>query len=94
MPVIMGLATVPSSSTAAVFTLPAGLCNFTVFQPTPATAAVYLGTSPGVAATNGMPIPVTPLQEETFVAGRGVAYYATTGSATASSFCYLISTAA
>jgi hypothetical protein len=93
MSVILGLATVPSSSTVTVFTLPAGLCNFFVFQPTPATATVYLGTSPGVAATNGMPVPVTPLQEETYVAGKGVTYYATTGNATASSFCYLISTA-
>ena len=93
MSVILGQATVPSSSTVAVFTLPAAYCNFTVFQPTPATATVYLGTSAGVTATNGMPVAVTPTQAESYVATRGVTYYATTGSVTASSFHYIISTA-
>ena len=92
MSVILGQATVPSSSTVAVFTLPAGLCNFTLYQPTNP-QAVYVGTSPAVASTNGMPVPVTPLQQETYVAGRGVTYYATTGNGTASSFCFMISTA-
>lgn len=93
MAVILGLATVPSSSTVAVFTLPAAQCTFTVYQPTPAAATVYLGTSAGVAATNGLPVPVTPTSEESYTGSRGVTYYATTGSVTAASFCFLISTA-
>ena len=92
MSVILGSATVPSSSTVAVFTLPAGLCNFTIYQPTNP-QAVYVGSSTAVSSVNGMPVPVTPLGQETYVAGRGVTYYATTGNNTASSFCYMISTA-
>ena len=92
MSVILGSATVPASSTVAVFTLPAGLCNFTVYQTTnPQT--VYIGPGTAVSSTNGMPVPVTPLAQETYVAGRGVTYYATTGNNTASSFQYMISTA-
>ena len=92
MSVILGSATVPSSSTVAVFTLPAGLCNFTIYQPTNP-QAVYVGPGTAVSSANGMPVPVTPLAQETYVAGRGVTWYATTGNATASSFSYLISTA-
>lgn len=92
MSIILGQATVPSSSTVAVFTLPGGLCNFTIYQPTQP-QAVYVGTSANVAATNGLPVPVTPLQQETYVAGRGVTYFATTGNNTASSFYYIICTA-
>jgi hypothetical protein len=91
MSVITGLATVPSSSTVVTFTLPAGLSNFTVFQPTNA-QTVFLGTSVNVSATNGMAVPTTPLTQEVYNTSRGVTYYATTGNGTASSFCYLIST--
>lgn len=92
MSVIVGQATVPSSSTVPVFTLPAGLCNFTVYQPT-TLQAVYIGASTAVSSTNGLPVPVTPLAQETYVAGRGLTYYATTSNNTASSFQYIISTA-
>ena len=91
MAVVMGMATVPSSKTVPAFTLPAGLCNFTVYQL--GGAQVFLGTSPGVAATNGMPVPLTPIQQEAYNSVAGATYYATTGSATASSFAYVISTA-
>ena len=92
MSVIIGSATVPSSNTVPVFTLPAGLCNFTIYQPTQA-QAVYVGTSANVTAANGLPVPVTPLQQETYVAGKGVTYFATTGNNTAASFQYMICTA-
>jgi hypothetical protein len=92
MSVILGQATVPSSSTVPAFTLPGGLCNFTVFQPT-GPQPVYLGTSPNVSAANGMPVPVTPLSQECYNTVKGVTYYATTGSVTASTFHYIISTA-
>ena len=91
MTAITGLATVPSSSTVPVFILPAGLCNFTVYQPTNP-QRVFIGTSPNVSATNGIPVPVTPLNQESYNSIAGATYYATTGNGTASSFCYIIST--
>jgi hypothetical protein len=92
MTLITGMATVPSSSTVAVFTLPSGLSNFTIYQPTNS-QAVYIGTSVKVTAVNGMPVPVTPLSQESYNSVGGATYYATTGSGVASSFCFIISTA-
>jgi hypothetical protein len=92
MSVIMGQVPVAGNATVPAFTLPAGLCNFTVYQPTNP-QAVYVGPSTTVSSVNGLPVPVTPIGQETYVAGKGVTYYATTGNGTASSFQYLISTA-
>lgn len=92
MSIIVGQAAVPASSTVPVFTLPAGLCNFTVYQPTNP-QAVYIGASTAVSSSNGLPVPVSPLAQETYVAGKGLTYYGTTGNGTASSFQYIISTA-
>lgn len=91
MSIIMGTATVPSNSTVAAFVVPAGLANFMVFQPTQA-QTVFIGTSPNVSATSGMPVSATPMQQENYVFSKGSTYYATTGNGTASSFCFLIST--
>lgn len=52
-----------------------------------------MGTSPNVSSTNGLPVPVTPLNQENYVGTKGVMYYATTGNNTASSFQYIICTA-
>ena len=92
MSVIVGQVTVPANSTVAAFRLPSGLCNFTLYQPTTA-QAVYVGSGTAVTSTNGLPVPVTPLNQETYVNNAGVTYYATTGNNTASSFQYIISTA-
>lgn len=92
MTVIVGSATVPSSSTVAAFSLPAGLCNFTIYQPSQP-QAVYVGTSSRVSTTSGMPVPITPLAQESYNSTAGVTYYATTGNGTASSFQYIICTA-
>ena len=92
MSVIMGQVPVPGNATVPAFTLPAGLCTFTVYQPTNP-QAVYVGPGTAVSSASSMPVPVTPLGQETYVAGRGVTWYATTGNGTASSFSYLISTA-
>jgi len=91
MSVILGNATVPSSSTVALFHLPPGYSNMTVFQPSQA-QAVYLGTSNALTAANGMLVPVTPANAETYVGSAGAAIYATTGNNTASSFSYILST--
>ena len=88
--IIVGQATVPSSTTVAVFHLPPGYSNMTLYQA--ATQPVYVGTSNTVSATNGMPVPNTPLNQETYTGSAGATIYATTGNATASSFSYIIST--
>jgi hypothetical protein len=92
MTIIVGSATVPSNSTVAAFTLPAGLCNFTLYQPTQP-QVVYVGTSSRVSTTSGLPVPVTPLAQESYVSTAGATYYATTGNGTASSFQYIICSA-
>ena len=89
--VIVGNATVPANSTVAAFRLPPGYSNMTIYQPT-TPQSVYIGTSNGVAATNGMLVPNTPLTEETYTGSAGATMWATTGNATASSFNYIIST--
>lgn len=91
MSVILGQAAVPANSTVAVFTLPAGLSNYVIYQPTTA-QQVFVGSNARVNATSGMPVPVTPLQSEVYNGSPGVTYYATTGNGTASSFQYIIST--
>jgi hypothetical protein len=89
--VILGNATVPSNATVAVFRLPPGYSNMTMYQPATA-QSVYVGTSNTVAPTNGMPVPNTPLNQETYTGSQGATIWATTGNATASSFSYIIST--
>lgn len=91
MTVIIGSATVPSSSTVAAFNLPPGYSNFTIYQPS-GRPAVYAGTSTSVSSANGMPVPNTPLNQETYTGSAGAMIYATTGSTVASSFSYIIST--
>ena len=89
--VITGHATVPSNSTVAVFILPPGYANFTMYQPTQ-TQAVYINVGSGATATNGLILNNTPFNGETVVGSSGATVYATTGNATASSFNYLVST--
>ena len=91
MSIILGNATVPSSSTVAVFRLPPGYANVTVYQPT-TPQAVYIGTSNAVATTNGLLLQNTPFNMETYSGSSGAAIWATTGNSTASSFNYIIST--
>lgn len=90
--IILGNATVPANSTVPVFTMPI-LSNFTVFQPA-GLQSVYIGSSTRVTSVNGMPVPTSPLVVENYNSSSGVTYYATTGNGTASSFQYIISTAA
>lgn len=89
MPLVIGQATVPANTTVAVYTLPPGTMNTTLFQPTNP-QAVYVGTSPHVSPTNGMKVPITPTNSESYVSAPGVTVYATTGNGTASSFSYII----
>jgi hypothetical protein len=91
MAVTMGQATVPSNSTVQVFILPPGTVNTTLWQPTPASTTVYLGTSVRVSAANGLLLTATPLNSESYVTSRGTPVFATTGNATGTSFMYIIS---
>ena len=90
MPIIVGQATVPASSTVPAFILPPGTLCTCFYQTTP-NQQVWVGTTPNVSATNGMPVPVTPLTCEQYVSSGGATLYATTGNATASSFMYILS---
>ncbi len=93
MSIIMGNAVVPGSATTAVFVLPTGLSNFTVYQPSGGTA-VFVGTSPNVSNVNGLQVPVSPSNTDSYnSSGGGKPVYATTGTTVASSFQYIISTA-
>jgi hypothetical protein len=88
--ITIGTASVPANSTVAVFALPPGYCNFTIYQPsTP--QSVYIGPGSVLTITNGMIVTNTPVNSENYSPGRGTMIYATTGNATASTFCYIIS---
>lgn len=87
----MGTANVPGNSTVAVYSLPPGYANVCTFQVSNP-QAVYKGTSTRVSATNGLQVPFTPMNTETYTGSAGATIYATTGNATASSFSYIIST--
>lgn len=91
MSLVLGMATVPASSTVQVFTIPPGTVNTVMWQPTPATTTVYIGTSVNLSAANGIPLSPTPLNVDSYVTSRGTPVYATSGNATGTSFQYIIS---
>lgn len=89
---IMGNATVPSSKTVPIFSLPPGTAGTLFYTPNPQVTTIYIGTSPNVSSTTGTAISNTPTWMENYVTGKGVTYYATTGNATGSSVQFLLST--
>ena len=91
--IVMGSVTVPGSATVPIFLLPTGLSNFTVFQQTGGTP-VYVGSSTALTVTNGLQIPVSPANIESYnsTAG-GRMFYATTGSTVPATFQFIVSTA-
>ena len=93
MSIVVGNVAVPGSATIPVFLLPTGLANFTVFQQSGG-VPVYVGSSTALTSANGMLIPVSPANVESYnsTAG-GKQFYATTGSTLPSSFQFVISTA-
>lgn len=91
MSVTMGQATVPSNSTVQVFILPPGTVNTTMWQPTPVTTQVFIGTSVNLSNVNGLQLTPTPVNMESYVTSRGTPVFATTGNATGTSFMYIIS---
>lgn len=91
MALIMGTISVPGNATVASFIIPPGYFNMTVYQPSQA-QRVFVGTSSSVNSTNGMAITPTPITSEGAVGTGGpTTFFATTGNATAATFCYLLS---
>lgn len=91
MPMIMGNATVPASSTVPVFTVPPSYCSVTFYNINTA-AAVYLGTNSAGTTTNGFQCHSIPTSFQTFIGSKGGTFWGTTGSATASSVQFIIVT--
>jgi hypothetical protein len=89
--IITGQATVPSNSTVPLFTVPAGLSNTTIYNL--GTIPTYVGTSTALTTSNGMLVPTPPLDVSGYVGSKGATVFGTTGSATASTVNYLVSTA-
>ncbi len=86
MPIIMGNATVPASSTVAIFTVPP------FYNVNPSTASAYVGTSTVVTSANGLICHSIPVSFQTFMGSKGATFYATTGGAVATSVNYIIAT--
>lgn len=91
MSYVMGTVAVPGNSTVTAFIMPPGYANVVFYQPSQP-QAVYLGTSVRVSTVNGLVVQPTPTNTETFVGSGGATWFATTGNATAATFCYLFST--
>jgi hypothetical protein len=89
---VMGQATVPSSSTVPLFTVPPGFCNVTMYNLNTVTS-VFVGTSTAVTTANGLQCHSIPTSFSGYIGSKGATFYGTTGVATASSVNYIISTA-
>lgn len=90
MSYVLATVTVPGNSTVAAFVVPPGYCNMVFYQPSQA-QTVFLGTSNRVSAANGLPVSPTPTNTDSYVGSAGATWFATTGNATAATFCYIIS---
>lgn len=90
MSYVMATVSVPGNSTVAAFVAPPGYCNIVFYQPSQA-QGVFIGTSNKVSAVSGLPVSVTPTNTDTYVGSAGATFFATTGNATAATFCYLLS---
>lgn len=88
MAYVMGQATV-ASNTVALFTIPAGRCNFVFYQTGAGT--VYTGTSTVLTSSNGMQCPTIPgVPWEGYPSSPSATFYGTSsGTAVVH---YLIST--
>ena len=92
MPLIMGNATVPASSTVAIFTVPPSFCSVTFYNTNAAATNAYIGTSTAVSSVNGLVCHSIPVSFQTFMGSKGATFYATSGGATATSVNFIIAT--
>ena len=90
MSYVLGQATAPSATTAALFTVPPGLCNVTFW--TLGSPSLYIGTSTAVTTANGLVCHSIPTSFNSYVGSRGATFYAANTSATSTSVNYIIST--
>lgn len=88
----MGQATVPASSTVAIFTIPPSLCTVTFYNINTAATNAYIGSSTNVSSTNGLVCHSIPVSFQTFIGSKAATFYATSGGATATSVNYIIAT--
>lgn len=81
----MGQIVVAGGSTVPLFRVPAGLCNVTFWNNTPA-ATIYIGSSTSVTASNGLVCHSIPTNFYSYVSSPGAQFYGTvaTGPATLS----------
>jgi hypothetical protein len=81
----MGSIVVTGGSTVPLFRVPAGLCNVSFWNATPA-ATVYVGTSTAVTSANGLVCHSLPTNFFSYVSSGGVQFFGTvsTGPATLS----------
>jgi hypothetical protein len=92
MAFIMGNATVPASSTVAIFTVPPSYCAVTFYNTNAAATSAYIGTSTAVSSANGLICHSIPVSFQTFMGSKGATFYATSGGATATSVNFIIAT--
>ena len=90
MAVEIGAWSVPASATAAIFTIPPGPVSVTFWNV--GAQNVYIGASTLVSTTNGLQCHTIPTQFNTWPYSKGQQLYATTGSATAGTIQYIVST--
>lgn len=91
MTLITGQAPVPGSSTVPLFMIPPSSSDVTVFLHGSA-APVYIGLSTALTTANGLQVTPSPVEFAGTTWSRGATIYGTTGSATASTLNYIIST--
>ena len=89
MAVIIGNATVPSSGTVSLFSLPASQCNVTLWQI--GTGLAYIGTSKTVSSTSGLQCHSIPTSFFNYVGNAGGTLWATSNG-TACSIQYILVT--
>lgn len=91
MTLITGQAPVPGSSTVPLFVIPPSSSDVTVFLHG-TSASVYVGLSTALTTANGMQVTTSPVEFSGTTWSKGATLYGTTGSATASTLNYIIST--
>jgi hypothetical protein len=72
----MGSATVPTTGTVPLFTIPASLCNVT-FYNLGTGSTVFVGTSTAVSSLNGLQCHSIPTSFFTYVGNKGATFYGT-----------------
>jgi len=75
----MGQVTVTGGNTVPLFRVPAGLCNVTFWNNTPA-ATIYVGSSTSVTAVNGLVCHSIPTNFFSYVSNGGAQFYGTVAS--------------